>query len=144
MKSFSTYKLLLAFILALFPAFMLDSIGQVKEKGVPFIQHYGKQDYGGGTQNWDFVQSENRVLYVANKQGVIRFDGHEWSLIPMPNLSVVSCLFRDDDDTIFVGAFDEFGYLKPDSTGELSFVSLMDNIPGIEPGEFRRIRKSGN
>jgi len=117
---------------------------EIKKIGIPFIHHYSKKDYRGGTQNWAFVQGENHILYVGNNLGVLKYDGNSWELIPLPNQSVVRSLFQDDDGTIYAGGFNEFGYLKPDENGKLEYNSLNENIPGKEPREFWRIVRSGD
>ncbi len=131
-----------SFLIVLFVAIqsgLFSLSAQVKDKGIPSIFNYSKQDYNGGTQNWDFVQAGNRVLYVANNQGILKFDGLKWGIIPMPNRSVVRCLYIDENETIFAGAYNEFGYLAPDSIGKLEYISLAENIPDSKPGEFWKI-----
>lgn len=113
----------------------------IRQTTVPFIHHYSKQEYHGGTQNWDFVQGNNHLLYVANNQGILIYNGIDWDLLPLPNYSVVRCLFKDRDGTIYAGGFNEFGYLAPDSSGVLQFKSLAENIKGLESGEFWKIAR---
>ena len=117
---------------------------EIKKTGVPFIQHYSKRDYKAGTQNWTFVQANNGILYIGNNLGILKYDGTLWDIIPLPNHSVVRCLFQDNDGTIYAGGFNEFGYLKPDESGKLIYHSLNDNIPAEEPREFWRIARSGD
>lgn len=125
----------------LFTVFVLPAKTQtiIKETGIPFIRHYTKKDYTGGTQNWDFAQTENGLLYVANNQGVIIYDGTEWELIALPNRSVVRSLFRDQNDRIYVGGFNEFGYISDNSGNQPVFVSLHQAAGEIETGEIWRI-----
>jgi len=129
-------------ILLLFGASTVKA--QVKSIGVPFISFHSKRDYRGGTQNWDFVQSENGILHVANNNGVLRYDGLGWELIPMPNGSVVRSLFRDEDERIYVGASNEFGFLEPDSLGRISYHSLKEQIPEFEFEDIWRIVSQGD
>jgi len=114
---------------------------EAQQIGVPFIHHYSKQDYNGGTQNWDFVQGNNHILYVANNQGILKYDGASWNLIPLPNHSVVRCLYKDRDGTVYAGGFNEFGFLAPDSLGLLHYNSLSVNLKGKEGGEFWKIER---
>ncbi|MFO7616499.1 MAG: hypothetical protein R6V75_04540, partial [Bacteroidales bacterium] len=118
---------------------------QVKDKGIPYVNHYPKQVYGGGTQNWDFVQTDDRILFVANNQGVLKYNGLVWEKIPMPNRSVVRSLFKSNDGTVYVGAFNEIGYLGISATGRLEYRSLADSVPGAgKAGEFWSISSRGD
>lgn len=85
-------------------SFVPQLFAQVKDKGVPFIYHYPKQVYLGGTQNWDFTQSKDHILFVANNQGILKYNGLGWEVITIPNRSVVRCLFNDHDGTVYAGA----------------------------------------
>ncbi len=48
-----------------------------------------------------------------------------WRLIKSPNNSVVRSLCMDSKGRIYVAASSDFGYLAPDSIGQLRFVSLL-------------------
>ncbi|WP_461629129.1 helix-turn-helix and ligand-binding sensor domain-containing protein [Labilibaculum euxinus] len=105
------------------------AFSKVKNNGIPFIKNFPRSHYKGGTQNWDITQAPNGLLYFANNEGVLEFDGNNWRVIPMPNNSVVRSLAVDSLGQIFVGAYNEFGYLKPDNQGKLSYHSLVDLLP---------------
>ncbi len=68
-------------------------------------------------------------MYFANRNGVLEYDGVSWRLIKMPNLSVVRSLDADQNGRIYVGAQNEFGYLAPDSIGQMRYVSLINFVP---------------
>ncbi len=116
---------------------------KIKIVGDPFINHFSKTDYDGGTQNWAFVQGSNHILYVGNNNGILIFDGSTWDQIILPNQSVVRSLFQDKDGTIYAGGFNEFGYLKPNSTGKLDYFSLTSYTENTEFREFWSIGRSG-
>ncbi|MEA1878196.1 MAG: triple tyrosine motif-containing protein [Bacteroidota bacterium] len=116
----------------------------IKQTGDPFIKHFSKRDYHGGTQNWAFVQGSNHILYAGNNQGILRFDGSSWNLIPLPNQSVVRSLFQDHDGTIYAGGFNEFGFLRTDDSGKLIYESLLNNVEGNEFGEVWTMARSGD
>lgn len=97
--------------------------------GIPDVINYTKDVYNAGTQNRAAVQDRNGVLYFANYEGLLSFDGNRWTLYPLPNKSVVRSLALGKDDRIYAGGQDEFGYFSPDSRGRLSFTSLKEAIP---------------
>ncbi len=99
------------------------------EEGRPFVRAYGPEELGGGAQNWAIVQDRRGVLYVGSAAGVLEFDGAAWRLIEPPRPSTIRSLAIDAQGRIYVGAVGDFGYLHPDSHGDLKFVSLVDRLP---------------
>jgi len=116
--------------LSLIFCFVVSSVfAEIKSVGIPFIRSFSKREYKGGSQNWNMVQTSNGLMYFANNDGVLEFDGNSWRLIPMPNSSVVRSLAVDSLQRIYVGAYNELGYLEPDRQGKLSYHSLIDLVP---------------
>src|SRR5690606_7973449 len=103
--------------------------------GVPKINTYTGLDYNGGTQNWDIVQDEKGILYFANNEGLLAFDGRHWNLYQLPHQTIVRSIAIADNGKIFVGAQDEIGYFFPDNNGTLRFNSLRNLIP-VEERQF--------
>lgn len=104
----------------------LSSIGQVNKLGNPIIRNFTPEENGGNEQNWSVVQDNRGVMYFGNidNKGVLEYDGKTWRSIPIANNSYVLSLAKDDEGTIYVGAVGEFGYLTPDSQGNMHYVSL--------------------
>ncbi|WP_321306872.1 triple tyrosine motif-containing protein [Marinifilum fragile] len=125
-------------ILLLFLLLNFSCLAKVKNKGIPFIKNFPRGEYHGGTQNWDIAQSSKGLMYFANNEGVLEFDGTNWRLIEMPNNSVVRSLVIDGSDKVFVGAYNEFGFLEPDEKGKLTFRSLV-NLVTEKDRDFKEI-----
>lgn len=103
-----------------------DSLGT----GYPaFIRSFAPEEYGAHHQNWDIVQDDRGLIYVANTHGVLEYDGRSWRLISVPNQSPVRSLAVGPEGRVFVGAAGEFGYLAPDDRGRLGYVSLTRHLP---------------
>lgn len=115
------------FILLIMPTLNLS--GQFKSIGVPEIWNIGRSEYQGGTQNWNIVDDEQGNIYVANNNGILRFDGEEWETFPASNNSVVRSLAYGADKKLYVGAFNEIGVLERSATAGLSYKSLNYLIP---------------
>ncbi|MBK9569639.1 MAG: hypothetical protein IPO53_06735 [Chitinophagaceae bacterium] len=98
--------------------------------GLPDVINYSKQAYSGGLQNWDIKQDNNGILYVANNEGLLSFNGKNWNLYPLPNKTVVRSVEISSDNKIYVGGQDELGYFSPASNGQLKYHSLTQFIPG--------------
>lgn len=99
------------------------------ETGLPFIRNYSPKEYRQHDQNWAIIQDLRGVMYFGNSSGLLEYDGASWRLIQMPNASTVRSLARDQTGRIYVGAVGEFGYLAPDSIGQMQFVSLLNLVP---------------
>jgi len=97
--------------------------------GVPEINSYSSLNYKGGTQNWDIAQDKNGVMYFANNEGLLSYNGRYWKLHQLPNKTVVRSLKLDVDGRIYVGGEDELGFFFPDSNGRLKYHSLIKLLP---------------
>jgi serine phosphatase RsbU (regulator of sigma subunit)/ligand-binding sensor domain-containing protein len=94
-----------------------------QEIGSPFSRNYHATEFKAHMQNWAATQDHRGVLYFANKEGVLEYDGGHWNLIKVSR--DVRSLDVDTEGTVFVGAIGDFGYLAPDLTGKLQFTSLL-------------------
>lgn len=107
---------------------MLPAAIQCQMIGVPFVDAYPKEQYGYGTQNWDIDQGATGLLYFANNEGLLEFDGADWRLFPLPNRTILrSILIRDG--LIYAGGQNEFGVYRPDAHRKWRFQSWKERIP---------------
>lgn len=111
-----------------------------QEAGFPFMQYYTPKEYGGSSQVWCAVQDNRGVMYFGDNEGIIEFDGSTWKRIYTPSRTIVRALAVDSLGRIYVGSFDEFGYLKPDKSGNLEYTSLSVLFPENER-KFQDIHK---
>ncbi|MGM0579680.1 MAG: ATP-binding protein [Bacteroidota bacterium] len=94
----------------------------------PMMQHYSAKEYKAGISNWDMLQTEDGLLYFANLNGILRFDGKEWRLIDISGGKFARSIYKDDNERIYVGSIDEFGYLALDSLGNTYYQSLSEQL----------------
>jgi ligand-binding sensor domain-containing protein/DNA-binding CsgD family transcriptional regulator len=92
--------------------------------GIPDIINYHNSSYNAGTENRSIVEDQNGVMYFANLEGLLCFDGSSWKLFTLPNKSIVRSVAMGRDNRIYVGGQDDFGYFMPDHNGKLFFTSL--------------------
>lgn len=116
------------FYITFFTLFTIAIFGQVKNIGLPDVRNYKRNEYKGGTQNWNIDQDKNGNLYFANNNGLLQFDGSSWKKYPLPNLTSVRCLKIDKSGKIYVGGYNEFGYFQPDNKGKLQYTSLSKKV----------------
>lgn len=94
-----------------------------------FIRNYGRQDFNASLSNWDVTQDENGIVYIANYDGILVFDSKSWKNIPIKNNLIGLSIGIDLKNRIFVGTLGDFGYLKPDTSGKLTYNSLRKKLP---------------
>jgi len=99
------------------------------DAGLPFIRTFTYKDYQAKPQNWAIVQDLRGVIYVANTDGVLEFDGMRWRLVKIANGSTARSLALAQDGRVYVGGVGEIGYLQMNHLGTTEYVSLVDNIP---------------
>lgn len=103
---------------------------QVKNIGLPYVTNFTKEMYRHQPRNLAIAQGKTGIMYFGNGDGLLEFDGTNWSILPMPNKSAVISLGVDEaDGKLYVGAQGEFGYIMPDSLGNISYVSLSKELP---------------
>lgn len=102
--------------------------------GLPDIINFKKVTYKAGLQNWDFKQDKKGILYVANNEGMLSFDGNSWQLHPLPNKTIVRSLEIVGDSIIYAGGQGELGYFKADQSGVLKYTSLLPKVPSNKRG----------
>ncbi len=97
--------------------------------GTPLVKHYNKADFNAGRQTWTIGQSPDGIMYFANNDGLLEFDGSNWRLYCLPNQTIVRSLKIDQSGRIYVGGFNEFGYFELSEQGEMQYHSLINLVP---------------
>ncbi len=118
-------RMLFVFLLTMFA---VHTDANIKNTGLPYIVNHQRGNYHASTQNWSITQSGKGFMYFGNNDGVLEYNGSNWITYPVPNASIVRSVFASGD-TIFAGAFEEMGYLAPDTTGDLVWHSLVHLLP---------------
>lgn len=122
MKRFSTCFILILALLFIYQNSASQDIGRFS------VVNFHHREYAGHSQSWAITQDKRGLIYVANNVGVIEYDGNEWRQISV-NGALSRCLDVDETGRVWVGAQDEFGYLAADSSNNLRFYSLTNNLP---------------
>ncbi len=103
--------------------FSLNGISQE----LPPIVKFNPVIYNAGNQNWMVAQDKNHLLYFANNEGLLEYNGTTWSLYKSPNETIIRSV-KAIDDLIYTGSYMEFGYWKRMTNGRLVYNSLSKNI----------------
>ncbi|MCO5934680.1 hypothetical protein NAF17_03925 [Mucilaginibacter sp. RB4R14] len=103
-------------------------LAQLKNLGLPEINNFSANEYHAHPNCFGAVQDQQGIMYFANLQGVLEYDGVKWRTITLPNSSSCTSLAADRNGRVYVGGRSEFGYLDKDSTGYNRYVSLLKHI----------------
>jgi diguanylate cyclase (GGDEF)-like protein len=99
------------------------------EHGYPLIHNYLPGLVEADTQTFGITRDARGVLYIAGVSGVMVYDGAWWQLIPVGKAKAAFAVAVDGTSRVAVGGVDELGYLAPDATGTLRYVSLLRLLP---------------
>lgn len=102
--------------------------GQTYNLGMPIIKNYSKEVYQAGTQTWEISQDSLEHLYLANNDGLLIFNGSDWTTHTLPNKTIVRSL-ELTESKIYVGGQNELGYFQKNDKGILIYHSLKNLIP---------------
>jgi len=94
---------------------------------LPPIVRYSPSTYGAGNQNWMMSQDDNHFLFFANNEGLLEFNGSNWTLYPSPNETIIRSV-KVIDRKIYTGCYMEFGFWNRQSNGQLKYTSLSKAI----------------
>lgn len=106
MKRIRNILVLLGFYLSYF------AIGQERSP----IEVYLPEEYGAENQNWAISQSKEKYIYVANNEGLLEFNGANWTLYGSPNETKIRSV-NVVDSLIYTGCFREFGFWQKMNLG---------------------------
>ncbi len=129
----------------------------------PPLTNYPLSVYKAHNQNWAIDQTSNDIIYSANSDGLLEYDGASWKLYPLPNHQIVRSLLCDEisinkplngktltgentvrQSRIYVGGYGEFGFWQENENGQLKYFSLSKNsgFASIKTEEIWHILKT--
>jgi hypothetical protein len=84
--------------------------------GAPPVDRFAP-DIDVTPQNFCVTQDSRGIIFVCNTDGILEFDAERWKLWSLPNNEIVRSLAVGADDTVYVGGYNTFGWLKREATG---------------------------
>src|SRR5260221_12553866 len=85
---------------------LLISTVALSQQGNYFLSHYVPSDERIDYLTFGMVQDARGIIYFANKNGVLEFDGRNWGLIGTPGPVFTLTTFGQD---VFFGGLNGFG-----------------------------------
>jgi hypothetical protein len=111
----------------------------------PDLINYKGTEYRAHNQNWTVSQSKDRWMYFGNTDGLLAFNGNQWTKYPLNNNKIIRSV-HCSEDRIYTGAYGEFGYWLRDECGDHQYYSLTHLIAdnALEKEEVWHIISEGN
>ncbi|RQP14124.1 MAG: transcriptional regulator, partial [Parapedobacter sp.] len=97
---------------------------EIPRIGSPLVQQYPKAEYKAGNQNWAVAAGKDGIMYIANADGLLVFDGQYWTLHSLPNKSTVRSVAVDRSGRVYTGGLAEFGYWENTGSGQMQYHSI--------------------
>lgn len=104
---------------------------------LPPISNFSQPIYNAGIQNWGITQNSDQIMYFANNEGLLEFNGAKWTLYPTPNETIMRSVYYHEEK-IYSGAYMDFGYWNKNKFGLLEYTSLSKtlNIKLLDDEQF--------
>lgn len=112
--------------------------------GLPETECFNRRQYGGGMQTWGVMQAETGLMYYANNDGLLEYDGTFWHLYKTPSGHIVRSVMTSGE-RIYVGQYHRVGYFEREDNHCLEYHSiplpdslvLVEDIWGLQEYEGR-------
>lgn len=92
-----------------------------------YIKNYDNADYQAANLNYTGLKGADGYYYFANENGVLKYDGSKWQLISIKNFAATFALAQGNEQRIYVGSMNEFGYLEKQGS-QYVYQSLSDGV----------------
>lgn len=109
---------------------VVSSTLALSQKGDFFLNHYSHKSEALDNINFDIAQDEKGVICIANRAGILRFDGRNWEHINTPS-AAFSLTYNPADKTIYIGGYDGIGKLVRNKENNFVYEPLIDSAQHI-------------
>jgi len=94
------------------------------------IQVFEPEELGFFRQNWDILQDSSGMLFFGNSDGIVHYNGTNWTTKHVPSGNAALSLIEYNDKIHWAGNGD-FGVLEADSLSAFTPVSLKEHLDSI-------------
>lgn len=89
------------------------------------VDFFDAKSLAAGSSNFSISQDQSGLIYSANFNGLLIFNGNNWKLTSETSDLYTSIYYSPIHKIIFYGTKNDFGYLSPDKKGALRKYSLI-------------------
>jgi signal transduction histidine kinase/ligand-binding sensor domain-containing protein len=105
-------------------------MGAIADAQQPFVQYHTSDVYKAASlQNWFIKPDYQDNIFIANNEGVLKYDGTKWDMFALPNKDLIHAIAPDTIGNIYVGTDADIGYFCKDPKEHYKFHSLLEQIP---------------
>lgn len=122
-------KKILYLLLLIFPLLQVRGA----ESDSVLIRTFSAGSYKASTFNYTGLENKDGIVFFANENGVLEYDGSCWRLIQLLDFSAATSIALINEK-LYVGGRNEFGYLERDSLGNYQYISLR-HLLKLEEGD---------
>jgi Two component regulator propeller len=108
--------------------FFIIGVQCVFGQHTPPVLNFKASEYKAHQQNWAMDQASDRIMYMANSEGLLTYNGNSWSLHKTPNQKIIRSI-RIVNDRIYTGSYGEIGYWTNEDCNDLKYHSLTNLVP---------------
>lgn len=98
------------------------------QNGYPFFRNFSADEYHAHNRNFDIACDSLGVIYVANFEGLIYFNGVGWQKLLTPGISRITHLLLDHEGSVWVGGHNYIGKIVAGSNDVPSLRSFISDI----------------
>ncbi|RAV28388.1 Two component regulator three Y domain-containing protein [Sinomicrobium soli] len=110
------------------------------------VSNFSANEYRAANQNWDIAIDDDGLVFVANHQGLLTYNGQHWRKYELPERTIIRSVHADGK-RVYTGSYEEFGYWEKNAYGQYGYTSLTGLIPPeheLNSEEFWEIIRWGN
>jgi signal transduction histidine kinase len=108
---------------------LVSQIYSGDERGaIPVVNYTSSGEYRADRDAWGSVRSRSGLMYFANSDGVLQYNGVSWKLIRLPHRTSVQSIAMDREGRIMVGSDSEIGFLT-ETNDSVHYTSLTRFVP---------------
>jgi serine phosphatase RsbU (regulator of sigma subunit) len=94
-----------------------------------FINNYLPQDYDGANTNYSIAQDNDGLIYVANLNGILVYNGVSWKLIRINSQEIrINSIYYADNQLYYGADNGDFGIIKKSKNGKFIPESFFGNL----------------
>ncbi len=100
------------------------------QSGEYFVKNYLPKDYNSHANNFDICQDNDGKIFVANANGILIYDGFNWSLNKSKEEDYVLSVFKSTKNIIYYSLDEtrDFGMFEQLKNGKYVYTSIRNNI----------------
>ena len=93
------------------------------QEGDYFLTHHTPNTDRFDNVNFSIIQDHNSLMWLANRKGIVQYDGTEWRLTPTP--TAIFDLVVGDDNVLYAGGRNVIGRIQRNNNSEVIFQPIL-------------------